>query len=284
MISRAELEILAKRKTKKESPILSVYLSHDPTWDAMARNQFSRLLENTLDEIEGGLSPEERGKLSEDIAPIKAFAAEYVPQKSKWTSLVIFSDASEKFFWVHGFRIPFETRAVWEETVYLKPLLEALHEYERYGVVIADRRKARLLTVYLGEIEEEQDAFAKGSIQHQTTTATDNPRSQMNIERKSEEHAVWHFKHVAQMLEEISARREFHHLILAGPVEVTRHLFDYLPKTLKERVIAMPHLPVTTKENEILKTTRDVEKNTQRAEAFSMFLLRWGNPTGSGFS
>ncbi len=70
-------------------------------------------------------------------------------------------------------RCRFAKRARWEDTPYIAPLLEILDEYERYGVVLADKEQARLFTVFIGEIAEHYDAFAPAPVKHFKTTGTD---------------------------------------------------------------------------------------------------------------
>lgn len=47
-------------------------------------------------------------------------------------------------------------QVTWDAQPVLAPLEEALDEFERVAVAVFDRRQARLLTVYLGEIEDQR--------------------------------------------------------------------------------------------------------------------------------
>ena len=49
--------------------------------------------------------------------------------------------------------------ARFENAPYLRPLIAALDEYARYGVVLMDKEKARFFTVYMGEIQEHEAVF-----------------------------------------------------------------------------------------------------------------------------
>src|SRR5712672_3434848 len=76
----------------------------------------------------------------------------------------------------------------WRDKPYVRPLLELIDEHERYGVVLTDREHARLFSIFLGELEEHQEVFARADVTHVKTSGTDHMRSQMNIQRKADLH------------------------------------------------------------------------------------------------
>jgi peptide subunit release factor 1 (eRF1) len=152
----------------------------------------------------------------------------------------------------------------WRDTPYLRPLIEILDEHERYGVVLTDREHARLFTVVLGEIEEHLEAFAERDVTHIKTSGTDHIRSQMHIQRKADEHARAHLKHVAEFTSRLSNLHAFDRLILAGTIEVTTELYGLLPKFLRTRLAGKLSLPVTTNEAEVLEASLKIEEEIER--------------------
>src|SRR5207237_2605491 len=139
-----------------------------------------------------------------------------------------------------------------EPTPYVGPLLEALDEHARYGVVLVDKERARIFTVFLGEIEEERAALAAAEVRHKNASGTDHWRSQMHFQRQQDLHVRWHLAHVAELLDDVARTYAFDRLVLAGPVETTAELGRLLPRPLRERVVGTARLPVDVSADEVL--------------------------------
>lgn len=162
MISTAEMGILIGREGKPGHPVLSVYLDVDQSQEANLNRKFEVSLGNLLRELESGLVDQyEREEFAADAERLRRFVSDYRPGAH---SLVIFCDALEGFLWHRELNVPLRSEARWSETLYLRPLLETLDEFERYGVILTDRAWARLFTVHLGEIEEHGGSFAPGEV------------------------------------------------------------------------------------------------------------------------
>ena len=147
----------------------------------------------------------------------------------------------------------------------MSPLLEALNEYERYGVILTDRTHTRLFTVFLGEIEEQREVFATAEVKHIKTISKDQPRSQASIQRKSEVHARWHLKHVAEVMDRLEHISSFDRLVLAGPVQATSALRRLLSKRLRSRVIGTATLSIQASEPQVLQETLKIEQEIENA-------------------
>src|SRR6266478_7962030 len=186
MISRNDVESLIDREPKPGSPVLSVYLNVSPSRLDPVNRAFEVVLKNLLREIESELDKKAREQFQEDTERVFAFLEDYREPKR---GLVFFCDQSENFFWFKELRVGAPDVAWWRDTPYVRPLIEVMDEHERYGMVLTDREHSRRFTVFVGEIEEHHDAFAKLDVQHIKTTGTDHLRSKMNIERKGDEHA-----------------------------------------------------------------------------------------------
>jgi len=261
MISKEDLGTLSQWQAKQDSPVLSVYLDTDQSREINIERGFETVLKNLLREIRQKLDKERRKGFDEDAERARQFVEEYRDFKR---GLVIFCDQSEDFFWVGELNIRVRSGAWWTETPYLRPLIEIMDEYERYGVVVTDRQQARLFIVYLGEIEEHHEAFAEADVKHIKSPGLDHLRSQMNVERKGDEHAHWHLKHVAEVTSRLAAVHEFDRLILAGTVEATAELFGLLPKALRTRVVRQMPMPTHVSDAYVLVETLKVEEQVER--------------------
>jgi peptide chain release factor subunit 1 len=261
MISKNELESLMQREPKPGSPVLSLYLNTDVSLPANIKRGFEIMLKDLLREMEQKLDKDDRKEFAADAGRVISFVENYhEPQKG----LVIFSDDSEDFFWVQELKVSVRDVAWWSEKLYLRPLIEIMDENERYGLVLTDRKHARLFTIYLGEIEEHKEAFAEADVTHVKSSGMDHLESQMNIERKADEHAHWHLKRVAELMSRLARKHEFDRLILAGTVEATSELQGLLPKALRTRVVREISLPIDANVKEVLDETLKVEEEVER--------------------
>ena len=234
MISREEIEQIVERKSIPGSPVLSVYIDIDQSKAINLKRHFKASLAQMLRAIEERLDEEQLGNFSADAERVRQYIS---GMEARAKGLVLFCDESEKFFWAREIKVAVRNNACWDETPYVAPLLQILDEYERYGVVLVDREHARLFTVFMGEIQEHQDALAPLSVRRTKTSGTDQWLSARKFQSKAETHAHWHLKHVAETVDKIIDQYRFDRLLLGGPVEPTTELKRLLSKRARTRVI-----------------------------------------------
>jgi peptide chain release factor subunit 1 len=156
MISRTEVELLLRQSTLG-SPVLSVYLDVDQSNASNLRRKFYTALEDMLRSIEARLKGEPLADFAADSTRVLEHIRLLEPSGK---GLVLFADASEGFFWSREVHIPVHNTARWSDAPYVKPLLALIDDYERYGVVLVDKERGRLFTVFMGEISEHADLLA----------------------------------------------------------------------------------------------------------------------------
>ncbi|SRR5260370_163394 len=261
MFSKKNLETLLQYEAKPGSPVLSAYLDTDQSNATNVNRGFEVVLKNMMRDVEHTLDNDARGEFEADAAQVLEFLKNYREPK---LGLVIFHDESEGLFWIQPLRVAVRNGVWWRDTPYVRPLTELLDEHERYGVALTDREHARLFTVFLGEVEEHLEAFAKADVTHIKTSGTDHLRSQMNFQRKGDEHAHSHLKHTAQLMSRLATIHEFDRLILAGTVEATSELHGLLPKFLRTRVAGKISLPVGSNVAQVLEQTLKIEEDVER--------------------
>jgi hypothetical protein len=262
MISRDELEGLMRRDARPGSPVLSVYLDTDQSREINIERGFETVLKDMLREIKQRLEKDEKGKFRAGAERVQRFVEEEYRDVKR--GLVIFCDESEDLFRHIELNVRVRSVARWDETPYVRPLVELVDEYERYCVALTDRERARLFTIYLGEIEEHRETEAGADVRHIKSSGLDHLRSQMNIERKADEHAHRHLKHVTEWLSWLARKYEFDRLILAGTDEATSHLSALLPKRLQPRVVRRINMPLDVSDAHVLEETLKVEQEVER--------------------
>jgi peptide chain release factor subunit 1 len=261
MISKSDLDAIVARKAAPGSPVLSVYLDIDQSKTVNLKRRFEASLHDMLRSLEDQLDESVRSSFSADARRVRQYVSALEPQAKGW---ICFADDSEDFFWTREIKAPVRNIARWDDTPYMVPLLEVLDEYERYGVVLADKEQARLFTVFIGAIAEHYDAFAPAPVQRFKTTGTDQWLSARRFQKKAEMHVHWHLKHVAELLDKLVDQYGFDRLLLAGPVEATSELQQLLSKRLRSRVAEKLSLPIKANAAEILEAALKVERDVER--------------------
>ncbi len=162
---------------------------------------------------------------------------------------------------------------------FLLPLVYALDEYERYGVVYVDQERWRVFEVFLGEIAEVKDAFLALDTEAWRRLSLDAPGRRFNLggiarggagqDLFAKRLAAWEerfYKALAHELVRHVEERGFTRLLLMGPEEHTKLFPGYLPKRLKEKVVAeLPSLPHPgASPGEVLKRLEPVLEEVER--------------------
>ncbi len=260
MVSYEDIERLKAYVPQGDGGVLSIYLDVDQSKASNLKRGFETVLHNLLREVERSVEEKAREELEQNRARVLRFMRSYVPRKK---SLVIFCDARSDFWWDRDLPILLPNVARFENAPYLRPLIEALDKHERYGVVLMDKEKARVFTVYLGEIEE-HEAVCDELPRRTMTTSMDRLWSQKNLQRHHDMHVHWHAARVAERLREFVDRYRFDRLVVGGTVEAVGELMRVLPKRLSERVAGTISLPITAPASEVLAEVIRLEEQVQR--------------------
>ncbi len=265
MISKEQVETLVRHENRLNSPVLSVYLSIDQSQPSNRNREFESNLKTLFRRIESELADDE-AKLAEFGADAKRVLSIFPDYKPRGQGLVVFCDQSSDFYWQRELYVPIVDCAFWEKAILVRPLLEALDEYERFGVILSDRGRARIFTVHLGEIEEHHGLVAAADVRHVKATSADHLRSQMQWQRKSHEHAMSHAKRVAESMSQLHDSQAFDRLVLAGPVEARTEVQECLPKRLQRKVVGSIAMPLDATPEQVLEAARQIEFEVERHE------------------
>ena len=260
-LTRSVVEVLMERDARPESPVLSVYLDTDQSDPINVQRAFEVVFKNMLKNVEPPAEKSKQQELRDDADAALRFLEDY---RDTRRGLVMFCDTSEGLFWIRELAVRVPNILRWHEKPYVRPLFELIDEHERYGVVLTDRSKARLFTIFLGEIEEYKEEVGQADVKHVKSPGTDHALSQMQIQRKADLHARWHLKDVSKIMSRLALKRGFDRLILGGTAETTNELFGLLPKSLRARVVSKIALPVEANTEQVLEETLKIETEIER--------------------
>lgn len=257
------LNALKERTARDGSPVLSVYLNIDPTLPINARGGYKTMLNQMLEKVEVSIEndPVLLEHFKKDADWVRSKMERLIPGGKTY---VVFCDVSEDFFYEEELPIRLANVVVYEDTPYVRPLIEAIDEYERYGVILLDREKARFFIIMLGQIEELEDAINIPQVRHRKTTGTDHMRSQMTFQRRADTWSTWFLKDVADRIQELVVEFQLPYLILMGPSEVTAELFRILPRSIQDKVVDRVRMPVKARVNEVLEACLPIIEERER--------------------
>ncbi len=145
----------------------------------------------------------------------------------------------------------------------LSPLISALEEHRRYCVVMFERRRARIISVMLGEVEEEitieSDLTGRGDTREWTAA----PPAAAHV-REGDLHA--HAMRTVEHLWALDRSRPIHGLMLSGDPEALRMLKQLLPRALSRAVVASPALDIGAIAPDVAHRVQLLEDETREAE------------------
>ena len=253
MLSEEQIDQLAAFDGRG-ARVLSVYLDLDPA--TQVRRAYKIALEDLVKTARARLDAAAREAFETEAARVRTWLDS---EKPRGKGLAIFSCAPRNLWRADFLAVRVMNHLAFEPTPDVAPLLRVIDEYERYAVAVVDKEKARLFTVFAGEIEESAH-FRDWVIGKHDQGGW----SQARYQRHHEAHVYWHLERVAQRLAALQRRRRFDRLILAGPEEAITELRRLLPRALERRVVAVIPASLAATDREILDTTLDIERRAER--------------------
>jgi peptide subunit release factor 1 (eRF1) len=234
--------------------VLSVYLNTDPT--RQARYSYQVVFQDLVKQAREPLGKRAREALMTEVARVQ----QWLETREQHGNGVALFACTPRGLW-QAYYLPVSPRdhLVYDAKPDVSLLLEVVDDYERYAVALVDKERARLFTVFLGEIEESE------ALRDEVPGKTDvGGVSQPHFQRHHEVHVHWHLKRVAEHLTRLFTGRPFDRLVLAGPDEVTSELRRLLPRALAHRVVALIPADIAADKRDILDRTLEVERRVER--------------------
>ncbi len=262
MLQPKTIRELMEAKGQNNSPVLSLYLNLDPSNAVNRRGGYKVALDGLLKEIESQIENGEQLKHFQEDAEWARRKAEFHMPKGK--SLVLFCDVSDSFFFEESLPIRMANQAWFGSTPYVRPLLEAWDEHARYGVVLADREKARFFVIAMGEIHEILEIVQEPPVKHRSAAGSDHMRSQMVLQRRAAKYSEEFLKDATDRLRDVVDEYHVEKVVLAGPEEVTAELQRLLPKALQLKVMERIKISVNARASEVLEVSYPAIENIER--------------------
>lgn len=197
--------------------------------------------------------------------------------RSRVRGLAMFSSSGSGFWRVYELPVPVRDQVVVNNTPAVRQLEVVLDEYERFGVLLADRQRARMFVFELGEVVESDEQFDRLP----RNDDDDHSHSKDKTRDHVAAHVSQHLRHAANVAFEVFKTKSFDHLILGAPDEIAAQLESVLHPYLRERVRARCNVAVGASADEVRSAALQVESAVER-EKETEAVARLRDAAGAG--
>ncbi len=229
-------EILNFIPTGKQ--IVSVYLLVDRSRITKRdyQTKLNSMIAGTREKLEAdtNIDKSQKKEVFEVFEKVKAFVNDKFRADSTRT-LAIFSSGDGPW---KEFRIPIIMRSkiIIDPKPYTQSIRSLLNNSKKYGVLLIDREKAQIYSIYLGEINEYLAAFIS-DVPSKVNFKSQAVLRERKLYGRLEEKLHHFFKVVNDRTMELFKEKKFDYLILAGRKEIIPNFLNYLHSYLRSRHI-----------------------------------------------
>lgn len=252
----------------KNHYVFSLYLNVDGKYFPRKKHveqEWDFLLHQAKKEIELlPITKEAKNSLDSDLEEITRFV-NYEFERDGCRTLVVFSSSGEKLWQTYPLPVALRSKYAIRRKPYARPLLLVLDEYQRFATAVVDRRKARIFSVQLGQIEEHTGVF-EDDVPAKVRAGDWAMLREKKILHHIEDHVLRHLKHTADRTLEFFKEREFDRLILAGHEEIIPKFEALLHPYLQERTAGKFYVEPNVSLDEILKQSLAIEEKIERED------------------
>jgi len=268
-----------------DSQTVSTYLMVDGarTNKRKYMTQLNSMITRKKDEIGSkDLIPrEEKKKLYALFDDIKKYVDDRFRADSTKT-LLIFADT--KGLWeILSVPIVMKSKIVIDPKPHTQNLRSMIQSFNRYGILLMDREKAQIYSLYLGSIREYLAAFIN-DVPSKVNFRSEAALREKKLLGKIEEKLHHFFKIVNDKTLDLFRKEKFDYLILAGRKEILSKFNPYLHNYLQSKKIGIIEAQPDTEVVEIQKKAQtfidDYEKKTKDQLIDKLF--EEFNPNGWG--
>jgi len=180
--------------------------------------------------------------------------------RSRTRGLAVFSCSAHDFWRVVELPVPVRDQVVVNHSPCVRQLEVVVDEYERFGLLLADKQRARVFVYELGELIESTE------LTELLPRGDDDDHSYRKEQAQSRESALvhQHLRHASDIVFRVFRDRGFERLIIGAPEEIASELRSLLHPYLQERVEARCSIPVNASDAEIRAAAHAVEAEVER--------------------
>jgi peptide chain release factor subunit 1 len=250
--------------TQEEGLTLTMYLDIDQNKQVNRKRGFAVQAEAMLKGLKAEHGPDRK------LADASRRALDLVKKmKPKAVSALVVVNLPTKTAELHQLQVPLAASVHWRQGAFLRPIVEAMDEHERYAVVLTSTQRARIFTVTMGELTEHEDLISETG-RRTKATGSDQWRAEKRHDRRHDEEVTLHAKRVLDALRDLSIRGPFDRLILAGTPKATAQLERLLPRRLQGKLVRSITMPMTASTKEVMAGILKIQERMERDQERSI--------------
>jgi len=252
MFSGAELKEIASIQ-KGDAYFVSLYLNVDPIFNKRGDYtvHLKNMLKNTVESLDRAIYKRVKG----DLERIDTYVLTNKRMFKK--GLALLSSAEHAFWKEYHLGVPVKNELIIDKTPYTKPLMDILHNYQGYAVLLVEKDSARIFLIHLGEIVEYSEVHTP-DIPGKHKKGGWFALSQSSYERHINYLVRLHLKDVLEKLDPFLSKEYIGRLILGGSDEAVSMVKGMLLKQLFGKVIGTIKIEMFAKSDEVLKKVQHV--------------------------
>jgi peptide subunit release factor 1 (eRF1) len=255
------------------APVVSLYLDVDGRRHVRPRDyemHLDQLLRQAREQANGSTPVE-------DLQRIETHVKRGL-DRSHTRGLAIFSCTAKGLWEVIELPVPVRNQIVVNQTPQVKQLEAIVESHKSFGVLLADKQRARMFVFAMGELVDKTELFDQLPRHDDDHGGWDKD----HVRDHNAAQAHQHLRRAAQVAFAVFQERPFDHLIIGAPDEIAHEVERDLHSYLRERIAAQLSLPTSASEAQITAAALEVEEGIERKiEATLVHRVREGVGSGS---
>lgn len=243
-----------------ETPVTSCYLDVDGR-RLPSHQEVQRELDMVLRRARAGMNGSAaHPSVVDDVARIERYVRGGF-DRSGIRGLAMFSCSAADWWEVHRLPVRVTSQLVVHSSPCVSQLERIVDDFERFGVLLADRQRVRMLVFESGELVDHTEAFDRV-----VREGADDRGEFVKTRHGSQlaEQAHQHLRRTAALAFEVYQRYAFHRLIVGAPNEMVNELESLLHPYLRERLVDHVNVGAQATDAQIRAAAHAVEEQVER--------------------
>lgn len=244
----------------QDAPVTSIYLDVDGR--RFVRHQdyeheLDLLLKTARDKADGVAS------VTDDLRKID----EYVRagfDRSTTRGLAFFACSAHDLFEVVALPVPVRNTVNINAVPAVGQLELFVQDYNRFGVLLVDKQRARMLVFEFGELTDHSELFE--ALPRDYDTRGQHDQGYDRERHHVDELAAQHVRHAAQVAFHVFQERGFEHFTIGAPDALASDLEAHLHQYLRDRLVGRINVAATAGLDDIRRAALELETEVDRRE------------------
>ncbi|MBI2703723.1 MAG: hypothetical protein HYX32_00315 [Actinobacteria bacterium] len=242
----------------EEAPVTSCYLNVDGRHHTR-REEY----EQELDHLVRGAKPRANGthSVASDLRRITEFVRGGI-DRSTTRGLAIFSCTAHDFWEVVLLPVPVRNKVVIQSAPAVSQLERLVNEFNRFGVLLADRQRARMFVFEMGELTDHSERLDELPRDYDARGEKDQGDKHAHVEALASQH----LRQAAAAAFDLFRSGGFEHFTIGCPDPIAHELESNLHPYLRERLAPRVGVQPSASLEQIRQAVIDLELEVDRLE------------------